>query len=165
VQVQWTLDDDDTAEEANEIASKLGPQTQVVKVEHFLPILIPLIILAVVSAVGLAQEVWEWWDRRHKQGLLIHASSDGKVEIKPINIPFGQVIFIGADGKTFLYQDVSKDRLQEILDAAHGGIAAAGGTQVSDGQSGTSTQTQGDQSSQAQGSPQTGQTQPPTSTS
>ena len=48
---------------------------------------------------------------------------DGQVEIKPLeSLPYGQVLFIGSDGVTFKYANVSQDKLKDILDAVSKGL-------------------------------------------
>ncbi len=85
---------------------------------------------------ALAEQVTDWWTRRHKKGLLIHAETDGNLEIKELDIPYGQVIFVGADGKVAQYWNVSGDQLKAILDAASKGVAPPAASESPAGKAG-----------------------------
>ena len=82
-----------------------------------LPVAIPVVIFGVVVITALTEQVADWWTTRQRKGLLIHVDQDGKVEIKELDVPYGQVIVIGADGKTAQFHDVSGDKLKLILDS------------------------------------------------
>jgi hypothetical protein len=143
VAFEWRLDEDTEAEEAKkraEAAQRHGGEAHVrPRPTGVIPglELIPIVIFGVVIATGLITQVIDWWADRRKPGLLIHVGKDGKLEIRPIaNIPPGQVLFVGVDGTTFQYANVSQNQLHNMMDAAIKGITPAGGNPVS-GQQGS----------------------------
>src|SRR5437870_13451108 len=100
---QWTLSDTESAQDVRSMVKTLESAGGDVRVQEpptgVLPVAIPIIVFGVVVATALAEQVADWWIRRHEKGLLIHAWKNGKVDIKHIDIPYGQVIFIAWDGK------------------------------------------------------------------
>ena len=127
VSFKWTLDEVASEREARtltEALRKAGPKAEIVQhqTRPFF-VVIPIIIAGIVVGVALGEQVYDWWENRHKHGLLIHVKPDGQVEIKPLeSLPYGQVLFIGSDGVTFKYANVSQDKLKDILDAVSKGL-------------------------------------------
>lgn len=114
---EWRLDLDTDEKEAKKLADTLQSSGGEVhfqsRPEGLFPI--PVVIFGAVIAVALVEQVTDWWTNRKKSGIMIQAATDGKVSIQPINAPYGAVIFIGADGNTCEYQNVSKDQMKDIL--------------------------------------------------
>lgn len=130
ISFEWSLDPDTPSGEANSIAEKLRSQGGQVVVHEpppgILPLAIPVALFGVVVVVGLTEQVYEWWLHVHSKGLLIHATKAGKVEIKNLDVPYGWVIYIGPDGAKATLQNVSRDKLQDLLSAVSKGINPAG---------------------------------------
>lgn len=127
VAFRWTLDDEATERQAQTYTGKLrkaGPTAEIVQhqTRPFF-VVIPVIIAGVVVAAALSEQVYDWWDHRHQHGLLIHVKPNHELEIKPLeSLPYGAVLFIGADGTTFKYAKVSEDQMKIILDAVSKGL-------------------------------------------
>lgn len=137
VTFEWRLSQDTDDEEAIQLAESLKCNEGLVQVQHFqsdsenklykcIPVIIP-VIFGITSIVMLVKNVADWLETRHKSGTLIQVGKDGKVNIQPLEIPYGNVMFVGADGKTFEYVDVSKDELKDIIEAVSRGIIPVGG--------------------------------------
>ena len=136
---EWRLDPEIEGEAAQQFADavqrdggeahllRLPPPTGVAGVVW---LIVPFVIFGVVQTVSLAEQVADWWRNRQSSGILIHVAEDGKVDIQPINIPYGHVLFIGADGKTLQYVNVSGDQMKDLLAAASHGITPPGGSPV-----------------------------------
>ncbi len=131
VAFEWSLEREATEAGARTIAERIrtaGGQGDVIAPPAGIaPLAIPFIILGVVAAVGLGEQVWEWWHNRSKHGLLIQIGKEGKVDIKELDIPYGQVVVISPDGTKVEHKDVSKDKLDTLLDAASNVASAAVG--------------------------------------
>jgi hypothetical protein len=132
---EWRLDPDTDEQQASRVADALrrdGGEAHIrPRPKGVLPLTIPLVIFGVVGLVALAEQVIDWWTHRARSGLMIHVGPDRKVDVRPINIPYGKVIFVGADGKTFQYVDVSSNQMKDLLEAASHGITPTGGAPVS----------------------------------
>ncbi len=133
VTFEWTLDDEE-GDDASALAAELEKAGGEVQVKDrpvgVIPVPGPEAIFGIVVLTGLVQQIFDWWSRRRRKGLFIHKGADGKVEVKPVDIPYGQVLFLTPDGTTLRYQDVSRDRLSELLAAAAGGDVPTGGTET-----------------------------------
>jgi hypothetical protein len=133
---EWRLDPDTNEEEASRIVMAVqhdGGEAQLrPRPTGVLPLLaIPIVIFGFVELVALTEQVVDWWTKRKRCGIMIHVGQDGKVDVRAISIPYGNVLFVGADGKTFQYVNVSGDQLKNLLDAASRGTTVSGGNPVS----------------------------------
>ena len=134
VAFEWRLDPDIDEKAAKQLADAVqrdgGEAHLLLRPIGVLPVAIPLVIFGVVEVVALAEQVTDWWRNRQRSGILIHVAEDGKVDIRPIDIPYGHVIFVGAGGKTIQYVNVSEDQMKDLLAAASRGIIPPGGSPV-----------------------------------
>lgn len=124
---RWSLDEQANENEAARLTASLqqtGGRAEIVQHQtRPLWFVIPIVIAGAVIGVALAEQVYDWWDKRHKHGLLIHVKKNGELDIKALEgLPYGQVLFIGAGGKEIKYVNVSQDKLKSILDAASKGL-------------------------------------------
>jgi hypothetical protein len=119
---EWSLERGAGESEAGDVADRIrasGGQAEVVAPPAgIVPLAIPFIIFGAIALVGLGEQVWEWWENRKKRGLLVQVDEHGKLTIKELNIPYGQVVILSPDGTTVTHKDVTKDKLAELLDAA-----------------------------------------------
>jgi|GEM_PF-6087284 len=134
VAFEWQLDPDIDEEAAQKITDAVrqdgGKALLLPRPEGFLPVVFPLVILGVVLAVALVEQVADWWTNRQKSGVFIQVAKDGRVDIRPANIPYGQVLFVGADGKRLIYVNVSQDQMKDLVTAASRGVTPSGGSPV-----------------------------------
>lgn len=134
VSFEWRLDSEADENKAKQLISALhGDGGQVMlrpRPTGVLEVVVPLVIFGVTVGVLLVEQVMDWWRVRNRVGLLIHVGKGNKVDIRPLDIPYGQVLFVGIDGKTFQYVNVGDHQLKQLLDAASHGITPAGGTAV-----------------------------------
>jgi hypothetical protein len=120
IQFQWKLAVESTQAEAKPVVEALNAGGGTVAATPtpigILPILIPIVIYGVVQAVGLTEQVVDWWSNRQKHGMIIRIGPDGSVEITDSEqLPSGQVIFIDRDGTSATHMDVSGDQLKSLL--------------------------------------------------
>ena len=128
---EWRLDPDTNEQDANQIVRAVqrdgGEAHLRPRPTGVLPLVaIPFVIYGVVQLVVLTEQVIDWWTKRRQSGIMIHVGRDGKVDVRPLNIPYGSVIFVSADGKNFNYENVSDDHLKILLEAAAHGITPPG---------------------------------------
>ena len=132
VTFEWRLDSE--ADEASvqqfarEVQQRGGEAHVQPAPKGFLPLAIPAVIFGAVKVAGLVEQVADWWKNRKRSGVLIHVASNGKIDIQPLGIPYGQVLFVGKDGKTLQYTNVSQDKMKDLLSAAAQGIVPSGGS-------------------------------------
>ena len=134
VAFEWRLDPEVDEAAAQRLADTLrtggGEAVLRPRPKGVLIVAVPLVIFGVVAGVALVEQVVDWWTDRKKSGVLIHVGKDGKVDIRPIDIPAGHVLFVGADGKTVQYVNTSADQMKQLLAAASAGITPPGGADV-----------------------------------
>jgi hypothetical protein len=129
VKFEWILGRDVSAADGAAIGEAFERAGGEVLVRYppkgFVPILIPIGIFGVIAAVALAEQIVDWWTNRSKSGLLIRPTADGGVHVEEIDIPYGHVIVVTADGQTITHTDVSANSIGELLKAAAKGLPSS----------------------------------------
>ena len=132
VNFEWRLDPDSDEKTARQFADEVRRTGGTAHLQEppkgLLPLAIPFVIMGAAKLAALIEQISGWWSKRKADGLLIHVTKDGTLDIRPLNIPYGQIVFVGKDGQTFKYVNVSKNTLGDLLASARGGVPPPGGT-------------------------------------
>jgi hypothetical protein len=86
------------------------------------PLSAGIVIVGAVVGTFLVQQVLEWWAEYtaradpNKRGVSFHCKPDGEIDIRPLDIPYGQVLVTGCDQRERIVTDPSRDMMQQILE-------------------------------------------------